>query len=92
MRKLKSIDGLRRRLLRNGLPAAYVLRATRELEEHREDLFSELREEGVVGTAAELKVKERMGNFDDLATRLSNTMRRSNCAVGIPSRRFACCP
>lgn len=92
MRKLKSIDGLRRRLLRNGLPAAYVMRATRELEEHREDLFEELREEGVVGTAAELKVTERMGNFDDLATRLSNTMRRSNWCGRHPIMTFCVLP
>lgn len=92
MRKLKSIDGLRRRLLRNGLPAAYVMRATRELEEHREDLFSELREEGVVGAAAELKVAERMGNFDELATRLSNTMRRSNWCGRHPIATFCVLP
>ncbi len=92
MRKLKSIDGLGRRLLRNGLPAAYVMRATRELEEHREDLFNELKEEGVVGTAAELKVKERMGNFDELAARLSNTMRRSNWCGRHPVMTFCVLP
>ena len=92
MRNLKSIDGLRRRLLRNGLPAAYVMRATRELEEHRQDLFEELRAEGVVGAAAELNVEKRMGNFDDLATRLSNTMRRSNWCGRHPIVTFCVLP
>lgn len=92
MRKLKSIDGLRRRLLWNGLSAAYVMRATRELEEHREDLFDELREEGVVGTAAELKVAERMGSFDEMATRLSNTMRCSNWCGRHPIVTFCVLP
>ena len=78
MRKLDSIEGLRRRLLRNGLPAAYVIRATRELGEHREDLFAELREDGVMGGEAEKKVAERMGSLDELAVRLSRTMRRTN--------------
>lgn len=78
MRKLDSIDGLRSRLLRSGLPAGYVVRAAQELEEHREDLFDELREEGVVGADAERTVSERMGSYDDLAKRLSRTMRRSN--------------
>jgi hypothetical protein len=92
MRKLKSIDGLRRRLLRNGLPAAYVMRATRELEEHREDLLEELRGEGVVGTAAELKVAERLGNFDVLATHLTGSMRRSNWCGRHPVVTFCLLP
>lgn len=78
MRKLDSIEGLRRRLIVNGLPAAYVRGVTRELEEHREDVFAELRDEGVVGEEAEKRVAERMGRFDDLAVRLLKTMRRSN--------------
>lgn len=92
MRKPNSIDDLRQRLLRNGLPAAYVIRAVRELEEHREDLLSELREEGVIGIEAELKAAERMGNFDELATRLSNTMRRSRWCGRHPIVTFCLLP
>ena len=92
MRKLDSIEGLRRRLLRNGLPAAYVIRATRELEEHREDLFAELSEGGVVGGEAENKVAERMGSLDELAARLSRTMRQSNWCGRHPVATFCVLP
>lgn len=92
MGKCTTIDGLRRRLLQNGLPAVYVMRATRELEEHREDLLDELREKGVVGLEAEQKVTERMGDFDDLAARLSNTMRRSTWCGRHPLLTFCVLP
>ena len=92
MRKLDSTAGLRRYLLRRGLPAGYVVRATRELEEHREDLLEELREDGVVGIEAEAKVNDRMGSFDDLAVRLTQSMRRSNWCGRHPILTFCLLP
>lgn len=77
MHRLDSIDGLRARLLGIGIPAGYVARLTRELEEHRRDVLEELRDAGVSGGAAELEVNARMGSFDELAVQLSTTLRRS---------------
>jgi hypothetical protein len=92
MRDSDPIEQLRRKLLRHGLPAAYVNRTVRELSEHRQDLMAEAEENGLNGDVAERSVAERMGNLDELAARLSRTMRRSNWRGRHPVLTFCWLP
>jgi len=92
MRDSDPIEQLRRKLLRQGLPAIYVNRTARELSEHRQDLMAEAEENGLRGEAAERSVAGRMGSFDELAARLSRTMRHSNWRGRHPVLTFCWLP
>lgn len=78
MRKINSTVALRRKLIGRGLPAGYVCRAVRELEEHREDLREEAKEQGMEGAVADRYADEKLGDLGALAKTLCQSMRRSN--------------
>ena len=86
------LNKLGRKLRRRGLPGGYVSRTLRELAEHREDLRSEARERGLADAAAEQFVTERLGNLEELTTKLSQAMRRSNWYGRHPVLTFCVLP
>ncbi len=78
MRKIESTVALRRKLIGRGLPAGYVCRAVREIEEHRDDLREEAKVQGLEGEAADRYANEKLGDLRALAKTMCLTMRRSN--------------
>jgi hypothetical protein len=92
MRNPDPIKELGGRLQRRGLPAAYVCRTIRELSEHREDLLAEAEERGLQGEAAQRFVSDRLGNLNDLAGKLSRSMRQSNWCGRHPIFTFCLLP
>ena len=78
MRKIESTAALRRKLIGRGLPAGYVCRAVRELEDHRDDLREEAKEQGMEGAAADRYADEKLGDLGALAKTMCQSMRRSN--------------
>lgn len=66
-----SLDGLRDRLRRQGLPARYVRRLVRELEDHFEDLLME--EEQTMSKEA---LQERIGDAEELARAAASEYRK----------------
>ena len=90
------IEDLRRALGEKDLPAPYIDRVCREVEEHLQDARAELIGQGVSGAEAARLAAERMGDPVDLARKL-NEHRLRGCvwlrhpaatALGLPIALF----
>ncbi len=84
-----TLEALRGRLLRAGLPCAYVQRYVGELHEHRRELIDDAQHSGASLPEAEHIADARLGHADQLATACIRTARRATFAGRHPWLIFA---
>ena len=76
MRKDGSLEKLRRKLLLQGLPRGYVNRTVREFAEHRDDLETQARAEGLSEDTARIAAEQSLGDTEALAEAILKTNQR----------------